>query len=93
MNPVNFGGCAVVAKGEVRSADESYVAHIEAIVDGEVADTIDAPARFYSRTQDLYWNYQLPQDVHTLQLRVLNPEEGAQVVCHRIVVYSSTAEE
>lgn len=93
MNPVNFGGCAVVAKGEVRSADESYVAHIEAIVDGEVADTIDAPARFYSRTQDLYWNYQLPQDVHTLQLRVLNPEEGAQVVCHRIVVYSSTAKE
>ncbi len=82
-----FDGCAIVFKGDVKSQDANYVAQIEIQLDGRVVKTVQAPAGFHSRTQDLYWNYDLKQGRHTVSMRWLNPEEGCEIVCHRIVTY------
>ncbi len=82
-----FDGCAIVLKGDVKSQDANYVAKIEIQIDGRTVKTVQAPADFHGRAQDLYWNYSLKQGRHTVSLRWLNPEKGSEIVCHRIITY------
>jgi hypothetical protein len=84
---VTFDGCAILFKGDVQSVQNDYVARIEIEIDGQIVKTVQAPADFHRRTQELYWNYDLKQGRHRVRLRWTNPQEGCKVVCHRIITY------
>ena len=58
-------------------------------VDGRPLKRMQAPADFKRRTAELYWNYDLPEGHHTVELRWLNPAEKCRVECTRIITYHS----
>ncbi len=91
LGSIAFEGCAVVVKGDVQSKRAGYEAKIQVEVDGKAVKTITAPADFHSRTQDLYWNYDLKQGHHRVSLHWLNPDKGSQITCHRIITYRKKA--
>ena len=89
LGPVTFEGAAIVMSGYVSAPSAEYVAQIEVVVDGRPLRRMQAPADFKRRTAELYWNYDLPEGHHTVELRWLNPAEKCRVECTRIITYHS----
>lgn len=87
---IEFEGCGIVVRGEVKAQETSYAAMLEVQVDGRTAGTMHLPAAHHDRSNDLYWNYDLPQGRHTLTLKLLNPQPGATVTAWDYLVYRKT---
>lgn len=89
----NFDGTGIVVQGNVKTvlpgASESYVAKIEASVDGKVVETFDMPLDYIKRKYDIYHIYGLPCGKHTLTLRWLNPDAAYALQCKDVIVYSN----
>lgn len=83
-----FTGTGFVVSGGVNCSNESYVAQVEAIVDGKSIGILKCPARFHDRTCELAWKYNLKSGPHTLSLRWLNPQSDATVNCGRFIIYA-----
>ena len=82
-----FEGKGFVVRCDVRSPRPDYVAEVEVVVDRKTSKTVQAPANFHDRSQELCWQYDLEPGPHTLSLRWLNPEPETQVNCYRTVIY------
>jgi hypothetical protein len=82
-----FEGKGFVVRCDVRSPRPGYVAEVEVVVDRKTSKTVQAPANFHDRSQELCWQYDLEPGPHTLSLRWLNPEPETQVNCYRTVIY------
>jgi len=89
FDTLTFLGKGYAVRCDVRSPRHDYIAEVEVYVDGNLKETVKAPASYHDRTQELCWEYSLDQGEHTLSLRWLNPEDEAQVNCYRTVIYGS----
>ena len=89
FDTLTFQGKGYAVRCDVRSPRHDYVAEVEVYVDGTLKETVKAPTSYHDRTQELCWEYSLPEGEHTLSLHWLNPEDEAQVNCYRTVIYGS----
>lgn len=58
-------------------------------VDNREPQQFSMPADFRKRKHEITWKYQLPEEQHIVKVKLLNPESGAEVRAHDLVVYSS----
>lgn len=66
----------------------TYVAVVEAYVDGQLCETIILPEREQDRKLELFYKYDLPQGHHTLSFKWLNPEKDKNIYVGATTVYS-----
>jgi hypothetical protein len=90
---VTFNGNSVVLLGEVQKTglDEiSYVAQLEAFIDGRKVENFTMPFDYIKRKYDIFSSYDLKTDgSHQLVIKVLNPNENYVINAKEMVVYSS----
>jgi len=93
-----FDGIAFVVTGEAKhKADEddergstnNYVFEVDVTIDGEFSETIKLPTAFKFRRFYLIWKYQLPEGHHTVQLKLKNPTDIANVNLDNVLIYDS----
>lgn len=88
LGEVSFNGTGVIFNGGVKAKNESYVAIVEAYVDGKLTETIKLPASFQARRHELFWIYELAKGKHTVSFKWLNPEKEASITCGKMIVFS-----
>jgi hypothetical protein len=87
---VQFSGKALVIKGYATKSKESLPdKHIQLSIqiDDLPSETIDLPTAFQQRRHDVHWNYALKPGDHKVTIRLLQPEEGYDVVIPGILYY------
>lgn len=93
---VEFEGNGFVLKGEAHpqnvssweSTDEK-VLKVEVYVDDKLLETAELPTKFSTRRHELFWKYQLPDQKHTLRLKMLDPNPNYICRLNEILWYSS----
>ncbi|MCQ2143084.1 MAG: ADP-ribosylglycohydrolase family protein [Bacteroidales bacterium] len=85
----SFTGRGLVLRGWLTGGAPDYVAKVRFLVDGEQAAVMDFPADYHSRSNDLFWNFDLEEKEHTVAMEWLNPVEGADLWVSDIVTYIS----
>jgi hypothetical protein len=91
VSEVTFEGIGIIFRGNVRSAggrQDDYVAKAEMYIDGELVESVNLPASYTTRRNELFWKYQLPKGKHTATFKWLNPTEGITVNFGEALVYS-----
>jgi hypothetical protein len=91
ISPFEFEGTGVVIKGYVSSLDKNYVAKMEAYVNEKLVETINLPAAYTTRRNDLFWKYQLPKAKYTLTFKWLNPQPDANINFGEAIIYSDAS--
>jgi hypothetical protein len=59
-------------------------------IDGELVETVNLPASYTTRRNDLFWKYQLPKGKHTVTFSWLNPRKDASINYTEAVIYSDS---
>lgn len=90
VGEVVFEGTGVVFKGYLQCADATYVGKAEMRIDGELVETVNLPASYVTRRNDLFWKYQLPKGKHTVTFSWLNPRKDASINYTEAVIYSDS---
>ena len=90
LGTIEFEGIGVVVNGGVRCSDNTYVAKVEAYLDGSLVDTFNMPVSLNARRLELFWKYQLPKGKHQLSFKWLNPRNDATITASGVLVYSDT---
>lgn len=89
----DFTGTGCVLKGQVNAVDKagdpSYVAKLEATIDGKKVEDIDMPADFLTRKHEIFWRYDMPHAKHTLTIKWLNPDPHYSIKCWGLLVYDT----
>ncbi|MCM1067029.1 MAG: ADP-ribosylglycohydrolase family protein [Muribaculaceae bacterium] len=90
-----FDGVGFVANGYVSHAsDAAYEARLAVEIDSCAVDTVNLPissgTAMDCRREELAHAFCLPDTIHTLRLRWLNPEPQARLRCSDVVVYTSS---
>ena len=47
------------------------------------------PSNFTTRRHELFWKYQLPNQKHTVRIKLLNPEKENPIHIEDVLVYSN----
>jgi len=66
-----------------------YVFEIEVKIDGKLMETVKTTVYNTKRKHDLYWNYDLENKKHKLQIKLLNPTKLSDVMLRSIIVYAN----
>jgi hypothetical protein len=89
----SFKGRGVVLQGlirkDARNNDNSYVAQLEARIDGKEVKRFDMPYDYITRKYEIFSDYDLTEGTHQLTIKWLNPDERYAVQCKDLIVYSS----
>ncbi len=85
---IDFEGTGFALRGSVKAADEDYEALVEVSIDGGAPRTVGLPVSMARRSQEICWQYQLPNGKHTITLEWVNPVERGEVHCGELIVYS-----
>jgi hypothetical protein len=91
---MEFDGTGVVFAGRVKGKNRaqedtaSYVAQMEITVDGN-PQIVEMPLNFAVRKTDIYWNYELPEGHHKVEMRWLNPIPDHNVILESTLIYTS----
>lgn len=83
-----FNGSGIVLQGGLQGAPADYNAQLKVIIDGKEVKVMDLPASFHSRSNDLFWQYDLKEEEHRLSLEWLNPVEGATIRINDALTYT-----
>lgn len=66
----------------------SYVAEVEAYIDGEFDRLLKLPADGNGYSPEFYYNYDLSNREHKLEFKWLNPEKDLKLRLSRVLIYS-----
>ena len=69
------------------SETSGYVALVEVWLDGALQKTVRLPESYHDRTDELYFNFDIPFGKHTLEFKYLNPEGNRDIFADSIVLY------
>jgi hypothetical protein len=94
-----FTGTGVVFRGNVSSGsggrnngasakNADYTAKVSVSIDGKEVETVNLPANYRIRRNEIFWKYQLPNQAHTVTFEWLNPEDGVSVNFRDVIIYS-----
>ena len=85
-----FNGRGILISAEFpgkRSSTGNYVAEIRVSIDGEHVETVEFPADFKVRKLDLYWNFDLKDGQHVVNLDLINPDPENYINLNYIIEY------
>ncbi len=87
-----FTGKGIVINGNLNGPWD-YVAEIELIVDGKVAEKASLPVNYHDRRyEQLSYTFDLPMGDHVATLKWLNPVKDASMQIKNVVVYGDVPE-
>ena len=66
----------------------SYVAEIEVRIDGENITLRRLPFNMHDRALEVYFNLELPEGDHSLELKWMNPQEDKDMQISHCIVFS-----
>lgn len=85
-----FNGIGFAVTGAAESLnEENYIFEAELYLDGELVETAKFPTEFNKRRFYLFWKYALPVGEHAVKVRLLNPNEEANVMLEEIITYGA----
>jgi hypothetical protein len=67
--------------------DQEHTYTAEMFINGKLIETVKWPTNFTTRRFYLSWKYQLPKNDYTVEIRVKNPTNTAEVSLESIVIY------
>jgi hypothetical protein len=85
-----FEGIGFVVRAETGKwpSEEKYVAQTELYIDGKLAEKVELPASYTTRRYEAYWKYQLPNQKHSVRIKILNPDEKYPIRLDEVIIYS-----
>ena len=81
-----FTGKGILINGHV-SGPGDYVAEVELIIDGQVAERAKLPVGYLERRNELAYTFDIPNGEHTATLKWLNPQKDAKMTIGSIIIY------
>ncbi len=87
----DFEGTGFILRGDARKLkDDAAGYNFEAAlyIDGKKIETAKLPTNFTTRRYELFWKYGLENKKHTVQIKILNSTEDAEVNTWDYIVYS-----
>ena len=75
-------------KGMMESETSTQVANVELYIDGKLSETIKLPMSFITRRHEIAWKYELGNGKHTVKVKLLNPDNGAECFLSNLLTYS-----
>lgn len=87
----DFEGTGILVSAQYPGRNRSkgdYVAEVKVMIDDKLAEIVKFPADFMVRKLDLYWNFDLPQGKHKIELELMNPEKEHIFTIDYIIVYN-----
>lgn len=83
-----FEGKGFVIRGKARSSiDEDYVFEVSMSIDDVEKEVRSLPTDFITRSFYLFWQYDLEDGPHEIELKVLNPTADANIYLDEILIY------
>jgi len=87
---INFSGTGLIITGAIDGKPENdFVGELEVSIDGIVDRVVKLPVDFRTRTDELYWNIEIPQGDHTATLKWLNPQKDACIVVRGYIEFTN----
>lgn len=86
-----FEGTGFILAGEAEKKsdkDPDYIFDAELYIDGKKVETSKIPTNYTIRRYELFWNYELPQGKHTVDIKVLNPDARYKFNTYHYIVFS-----
>lgn len=68
---------------------DSYTPEVETWLDGELVSTESLPLGRYHKIE-LFYRYNLPMGPHKLSFKLLNPQDGVDLIISQAIVYSDS---
>ena len=88
---INFSGTDLIIRGGIDgNPGNDFVGELEVSLDGTVDRVVKLPVDFRTRTDELYWNIEIPQGDHTATLKWLNPQQDACIVVRGYIEFTNT---
>ena len=87
VGAIKFNGCGIVVRGGLTADDQNYVGQMEVYIDGKKMKTVNLPASNHSRSNDLYWNFELEEGEHVLTFKRLNPQDNVKSEVRGYIIY------
>ncbi|HVW60990.1 MAG TPA: ADP-ribosylglycohydrolase family protein [Puia sp.] len=88
----DFEGTGFVLNGVARAKNNNkssgYVFRTEVWLDGKKIESLALPTDFTTRRLELTWKYPLPKGKHTVQVKVLNPDDRYEIRGLAYIVFS-----
>jgi len=88
----DFEGTGFILRGEARKKKNDaadYVFEAELYVDGQKVETAKLPTDITTRRHELFWKYPLDNKKHSVQIKVLNPNENYELNAWEYIVYDN----
>jgi hypothetical protein len=70
------------------TASSNYVGQYEIVIDSVKYADVNIPQNYNARRDELYWNYELPKQAHSIKIKWLNPVEGKKAKLAEAIYYS-----
>lgn len=85
----SFTGTGYVLRGEASKWGVTLqdFFEMEVWVDGKLFEKVKLPVSFTTRRHELSWNYQLPDGLHKIKLKLLNQVPGFECKLQDVIVY------
>ncbi len=85
----NFEGKGFVLKGEAVTKENAIdtVLQVEVTVDGQKPKITLMPVNYRTRSNDIFWNYDLQPGKHSVHVQLLNPSRNHQLHTWEYIVY------
>jgi hypothetical protein len=101
---IEFEGVGIVLKGRVRHVDfdhkyaletneetlAGFMIVAEFYIDGELSKTMELPLSFIERGHELFYQYELTEGKHTINMVIQNPHEQVYVDISTLIVYQKS---
>jgi hypothetical protein len=87
----DFEGIGFALRGRAGewASTSGYVGKAELYMDGNLMETVELPANFTTRRYELFWKYQLPNQKHTVRIKLLNPAPENPIHMDDVIIYST----
>ena len=90
----DFEGTGFILAGSAEKKSEKdadYVFEAEMYIDGKKIETSKFPTSAITRRLELFWQYDLPKGKHTVNIKVLNPDNRHALNTDHYIVFSDKA--
>jgi hypothetical protein len=88
---IKFSGTGLIVKGEiVGKLAKDYVGELEVSIDGVKDRVVRLPVDYRTRTDELYWNVEIPNGDHTAKLKWINPQKGGGIGVSGYIEFANT---
>jgi hypothetical protein len=82
-------GFAISGSAEKKKKEtENYIFEAELYIDGEKSETAKLPTNFTTRRHELFWKYGLPNKLHSVTIKVVNPNDDYELNVTDYILYS-----